>query len=351
MMEEEKLRRAWEAVVERYGVLRSEVVWEGVRRAQQVVKRRGEVEMEVEDWRAMGEQEQEERREEYLRRDRERGFDLRKGPLMRVMVWRLGEERWGMVWSYHHVVMDGWSTPIVLGEVLERYEEGRRGQEEQRRERVREYGEYIEWLERQSEGEAEGYWRRELGGVEEPTGLGIERVGREGGEVSRYEEETREWSEEETEGLVEWSRRQEVTLNTLVLGAWAVVLSHYSGQDEVVFGTVVAGRPTELEGVESMVGLFINTLPVRVEVRGEEEVGGWLREVQGRQVEMRQYEYSSLVQVQGWSGVPRGVPLFESVLVLDSYPRPTAYPEAAAEAGLRLDAVPSIEQTKYPPTL
>ena len=109
-------------------------------------------------------------------------------------------------------------------------------------------------------------------------------------------------------------------MNTVLQGAWAALLSRYTGQDEVVYGAVVAGRPAELTGVEQMVGLFINTLPVRVHVAGGERVSRWLQQVQAAQVEMREYEYSSLAQIQGWSGVNHGGGLFDSIFVFENFP-------------------------------
>jgi non-ribosomal peptide synthetase component F len=140
-----------------------------------------------------------------------------------------------------------------------------------------------------------------------------------------------------------------LTLNTIVQGAWALLLSRYSGRADVVFGVTVAGRPAELAGVESMIGLFINTLPVRVRVAEEEALLPWLRDLQARQVEMRQYEHSPLVQVQGWSEVPRGQPLFESILVFENYPMDASLRPWAGRLGV--ESVRSQERTNYALTL
>src|SRR6185369_7293505 len=137
---------------------------------------------------------------------------------------------------------------------------------------------------------------------------------------AEYAEQRVKLSEAATSGLQQLARREELTLNTIVQGAWGLLLSRYSGAEDVVFGAVVSGRPAELRGVEQMLGLFINTLPVRVRVRGELKVVEWLRELQAEQVELRQYEYSPLVAVQGWSEVERGRSLFESILVFENYP-------------------------------
>src|SRR6185503_2530157 len=169
-------------------------------------------------------------------------------------------------------------------------------------------------------------------------------------------------SEAATEELRQCSRQQQVTINTVVQAAWALLLSRYSGEQDVVYGATVSGRPVELGGVEEMVGLFINTLPVRVRVRAEQEVGEWLRQLQIEQVEMRQYEYSALVEVQGWSEVARGQAMLESIVVFENYPLETVFEEQVAglqEEHLEVDVpetlkigeVHSVDWAHYPITV
>jgi surfactin family lipopeptide synthetase C len=127
-------------------------------------------------------------------------------------------------------------------------------------------------------------------------------------------------SEEVTSALQQFARQQQLTLNTVIHAAWALLLSRYSGADDLLYGVTVSGRPAELAGVERMVGLFINTLPLRVRLERQLDFCDWLQQLQQRQVEMRRFEYSPLVQVQGWSEVARKLPLFESNLVFENYP-------------------------------
>ena len=152
-----------------------------------------------------------------------------------------------------------------------------------------------------------------------------------------------------TADLQALAQQHQLSLNTLVQSAWAMLLSRYSGQEDVVFGATVAGRPTDLAGVESMIGLFINTLPVRVRVDPKALLIPWLQERQHQQVEARQYEYSPLVQVQGWSDVPRGLPLFESLLVFENYPVRTSMQEWSNS--LEIHRVRVASRTNYPLTV
>ena len=190
----------------------------------------------------------------------------------------------------------------------------------------RPYGDYIAWLQQQDLSQAEAFWRQTLKGFTTPTVLNVgqdhESSSQQG---ERYAEQQLRLSAAETAALQALAQQHHLSLNTLVQGAWAILLSRYSGQEDVVFGATVAGRPTDLAGIESMIGLFINTLPVRVQVTPAALLLPWLQELQSQQVEARQYEYSPLVQVQGWSDVPRGLPLFESLLVFENYPARTAH--------------------------
>jgi non-ribosomal peptide synthetase component F len=156
-------------------------------------------------------------------------------------------------------------------------------------------------------------------------------------------------SEETTAALQGVGRRLRVTPNTLVQGAWALILSRYSGQQDVLFGAVVSGRPHDLEGVESMIGLFINTLPMRVRVSPGEPLAPWLKDVQRQQVEMQRYQYTPLVEIQGWSEVPRGRPLFESIYAFENYPANEG--ARAFEKSVNAKMLSAFERTSYPLTV
>ncbi|HEX7772879.1 MAG TPA: amino acid adenylation domain-containing protein, partial [Pyrinomonadaceae bacterium] len=201
-------------------------------------------------------------------------------------------------------------------------------------------------LQRQPLEEAESYWREKLRGLKSPTklALGNGREARVEGE-SEYREQRLSLSEAETAELSDVARRHQLTLNTIVQGAWGLLLSRYCGERDVLFGTTVAGRPAELRGVEQMVGMFINTLPMRVRIDEKERVSEWLQGLQAEAVEMRQYEHSPLVEVAKWSEMPRGTALFESLLVFENYPVSSNGSAASSQNGK--SAVPTIEDISY----
>ena len=268
---------------------------------------------------------------------------------MRLTLLRLADAAYQLVWSMHHLLMDGWCQPIVLGEVLTSYEAAAHGREPQLPP-SRPFRDFIAWLQQQDPSRAEAFWRESLRGFRAPTPLGIDRAAADGsGAVGPFAERQRRLSAETTAALHTLARAHQLTLNTVVQGAWALLLGRYSGQVDVVYGVTVSGRPPELEGIESMVGLFINTLPLRIAVSEEAALVPWLKHLQDRQVALRQFEQSPLVQVQGWSEVPRGRPLFESIFVFENYPKDASLLEQAS--GLGVGDVRLLERTSYPLTV
>ncbi len=312
------LERAWQEVLDRCAALRASFHWEDIEKPLQIVHREAVVRFEHEDWRGLSGAELEARLEAFLAADRERGFELGRPPLMRWYLLRLADERWRFVWSAHHLLMDGWSVYVVLEKVLSAYEALLDGREPDL-DGGRPFGEYVAWLDRQDLGEAEAHWRRTLAGFTAPTPLGIASPAAAGAAKTIGESRLR-IPAATTAAAEALAKRWKITPSTLVQGIWAILLSRYSGEQDVVFGTVVSGRPADLPGVETMVGNFINTLPVRVRVDGADVPASWLAELQARHSAARHFEFSPPVAVARWSDVPAGSPLFESILVFENYP-------------------------------
>ncbi len=340
---------AWRQLIQRHAILRTAYVWEDVKEPLQVVLRQVELPLVQEDWRSLSPAEQEQRLHEALTTARKQGFDLGKPPLMTLALYQIADDVYYFVWTHHHILFDGWSFPILLQETFTLYEAARQG----RRAHLppaRPFSHYIAWLKKQDKEQARAYWQRTLAGFTTPTPLVVDepkpQQGQGGG--SRAEQEV--WlSPEISDKLNALARQNQLTMSTLVQGAWALLLHRYSGEDDVMFGATVSGRPPELPGAEMMVGLFINTLPVRALIDEELPLRVWLQDLQARQAEQRRYEYSTLVQIREWSDAQRGVPLFESILVFENYPVDPAM--ASQQGSLRIEDLHSIERTNYPLTL
>ncbi|MDZ7399742.1 MAG: amino acid adenylation domain-containing protein [candidate division KSB1 bacterium] len=262
---------------------------------------------------------------------------------------RLSDQTYQFVWNHHHLLLDGWSMPIVIQEVFACYEALRQGKPIQLPP-VRPYRDYINWLQKQDQAAAEKYWRNELKGFTAPTPL-ISDPALDGKLIPEkdYDDRKLYLPEEATAKLEALARKHQLTLNTIVQGAWAILLSRYSHEQDVLFGATVSGRPAELDGVDRMVGLFINTLPVRVQVDEEQSLVPWLKQLQQKQFEQREFEYCSLADIQGWSEVPRDTPLFHSILVFENYPVNDTLQRQ--NTSLKASNVRSFEKTNYPITL
>jgi amino acid adenylation domain-containing protein/non-ribosomal peptide synthase protein (TIGR01720 family) len=339
-------RRAWEEMVRRHAILRTAFLWEGLEQSVQIVYERVEVPWSEEDWTHLPAPAQQEKWQKFLQEDRRQGFDFRKAPLMRLALFKSGQDSYYFVWSTHHILMDGWCRPLLIGDVFNLFKSYREGKEPVQK-RVPAYREYIAWLQRQDESKAEAFWKEYLSGFSGSHELGFRQHKRELQGEEPFGEKRAGIGRELTQQLEKLAREQQVTLNTIIQGAWALVLAGYTGHSDVIFGTTVSGRPAELPGVENMIGLFINTLPVRVRIKDEETVPDYLLRLQKRQLELRDYEYSPLPRVQSWSGMPRGIRLFESLVVFENYPADTAM-EKQVDASMKIESVQNFDVTNYP---
>ncbi len=295
------LAQAWQQVINRHSILRTSFFWENIEKPLQVVHSQVQLPIEQLDWRNLSPAEQEERLEDYLEADRTKGFELSLAPLIRLALIRQSEDFYQYILSFHHLLLDGWSGHLVIQEVTAFYQAHCRG---------------------------------------ETLQLPPEEV---------YSEQQISLTRATTTALQSLVRREKLTLNTLLQGAWSLLLGRYSGEADVVFGAVVSGRPATLSGIESMVGMFINTLPVRIQISPEASLISWLQGLQAQQAETRKYEYAPLMQVLRWSEIPGDSTLFESVLVFENYPVANSFGE---QNGTRsFDRVRAFERTNLPLSL
>ncbi|MGQ0703916.1 MAG: amino acid adenylation domain-containing protein, partial [Gemmatimonadales bacterium] len=311
------LREAWKRALARHAVLRTSFRWQGSPEPVQEVQRAVDLPFSTEDWRSPSEDELEERRRRFLLNDRRQGFDLEQAPLLRLSLIRTGETRYDLIFTFHHIILDGRSFPIVLQEVFEDYEAISRGKR-LTREPPPSFRQYIDWLDHLDLGPAERFWRERLKGFTTPTPLpaafAVEaaETGSQGALVQRVNRAT-------TAALQDLARRVGVTLNTLVQGAWAILLARHSGEDNVVFGATRAGRRATVPDADRMVGFFINTIPVRVRLDWDASLRSWLGELRTTWRELGEYEQAPLATIQKWSEIPGGTPLFHTLLVFENY--------------------------------
>ena len=341
----ETFRQAWERAVARHAALRASVVGTGRKEPVQVVRKQVDLPWTEHDCRSMSADQQKSWLAEFLREDRERGFDLDEPTLVRLALVRTGDRTWEFVWTVHHIVLDGWSGPLVLREVIKTYD-ALRGGAEPDLPPVRPFRDYITWLHNQDPSLAEAYWRKRLAGFTQPTVLAADRGGSSGAAVVDYDEEQLRLTVDETAALRRRAAESRVTLNTVVQAAWSLLLGRYSGEDDVVFGTVVSCRPDEVAGADTMVGMFVNTLPFRASLPPEETIENWLRSMQDDIAVQNQFEYSPLWDVQRWSATAPGTRLFESVYVFENQPVTGSHVRAGSSLSMRF--APMSSRIGYP---
>jgi len=333
--------------VARHTTLRTSFHWEGTDKPLQVVHRDTPPEMRRLDWRTMPEAERGPRLDTLLKEDRERGFDLTSAPLLRLTAIRL-DAGYQCIWTYSHLLLDGWSLSVLMNEIRTLAAAFTVAAPAELP-APRPYRDYIAWLQRQDLDAAERYWRQLLRGFTAPTPLSM-RMSSAVPPAESWGEVVFELGAPETNALLSLAREHDLTLNTFLLGAWGLILSRHSGERDVVFGVTSSGRPADLPGADSIVGLFINTLPARLRVDPHARLTAWLRHVQGVYAESREKEYAPLAAIQRWSDVPRGTPLFQTLVMLESYPSATVWErpprEARERTGGRL-----LQRTNYPLTV
>lgn len=311
------LAEAWQRVVDRTPVLRTSFHWEVLAKPLQLVHARLRVALRRQDWSGLAPEEQQQRLAAFLDSDRVRPFEMQRPPLMRLSLIRLGRDQHHLVWTFHHVILEGWSAALVLEEVFAFYEAFTKGRDLDRPLR-RPYRDYIVWMQERDPDRLAAYWRATLDGFREPTPIEIARSEEPGG-APTYARRRTALDEARSAGVQSFARRHQLTVNTLVQGAWALLLGRYTGCDDVVFGSVVSGRQVDLVGVDTMVGLFVNTLPARVTMPHGLPLVPWLRRLQESQAAMREFEYAPLSDVQALSGVRRGSRMFESLFAFENW--------------------------------
>ncbi len=338
-----RLRDAWQRVVNRHPILRTAFAWEKRREPLQAVLRSVTVPWRERDISGLDPDDQRASVDRYLTGVAREGFTLTGAPQLRLALWRCGPTEYLLGCSYHHLIMDAWSRLAVVDEVLATYTAG----SEVTLEPAPGYGEYVRWIKRQDQAAADAYWRGTLAGFDRPTPLpgggtpqpGAVPDGKPGRRYLHLEPDA-------VTALREYARGRRLTLNTVLQGAWALVLAGTTGADDLVFGTTVSGRPAELPGAEQIVGPFINTLPVRVRIEDSAALGGWLADLQQHLLELRGYEHLPLAQLRALTAVPRGVPLFESVVDVQAFG--TSERTEPDGAGLTVELLDGRERTMIP---
>ncbi|MFI6875832.1 amino acid adenylation domain-containing protein [Streptomyces sp. NPDC050400] len=276
--------------------------------------------------------------------DRADRLDPARPPLIRLALLTCGPRQAKLILTAHHTLFDGWSSPLVIKDLIRLYAES--GDLAP----VRGYGDYLAWLSAQDRTASAARWTEELAGFDQPTLVAADTTSKgDKAEVSALGRVEVPLSIDKGRELARRAAELGVTLNTLLQGAWAIVVSKLTGQQDVVFGAAVNGRPADLPGSDEMVGLFVNTLPIRVFCRPDQSLGDVIAGLQDRQIALLDHHYYGLADIQRGAGLPA---LFDTIVVFENYPIDReGIVEANASAGFTIDAIRPFAGSHYPLTL
>jgi amino acid adenylation domain-containing protein len=339
---------AWQAALDRHSILRTAFVWEGLARPLQLVHAHVRFQFWVDDWSDLPVDERERRREAFLEDDRKEGFRLDRAPLLRAAIIRVGPDSFLFVTSFHHILLDGWCLPQLEREVRLAYEAAVDRQPLALR-AGRPYADYIAWLQRQDLARARTHFESLLAGSSGPTALPEQPAEEpESGHAPAIARAALALTAQESQAVGGFARARRLTVGALLHAAWGLVLMQSSGRRDVIFGTTVSGRPSELPGVETMLGLFINNLPVRLAIAEDDLIDDVLALLQLQLVDLRQHEMVSPLEIET-CGSGAGGRLFDSLLVVENVP--SSLHEWTASPTLRFTLLSSPLKTRYGLTL
>ncbi|WNJ95893.1 amino acid adenylation domain-containing protein [Vibrio ruber] len=325
--------RAWQDAAQRHDILRSRFIWEGLDQPVMVVCRGLKIATDYQDWQHLSEADQGSAFAALLTHEADNGFDIGTAPLMRVTLVHFGQAQFRLVWTRHHLVIDGWTSALIAGEAIALY----------RQETLAEaptLQAYSQWLADADESQALSYWQQTLAGVEAPTTLSssvsadgshyAEDDGESSGLQTNYPQtnylKTQLDSTLQTQ-LTQQARAHNLTINTLLQLGWALTLNRVTGRSDVIFGSTTSGRSDAVTAIQQTAGMFINTLPQRVILQADMSLQALAQQVQLSASESRHADFLSLAQIQSSLSLPPGEALFDSVLVYQNYPFPPALAE------------------------
>lgn len=338
------LQHALSEVHARHELLRAVFAWEGLDSPTQRIQPTSEVSLEQYDWRELTDAEQRLQFRELVREDRIRGFDLSRGPLSRCVLIRLATDRYRLLWTIHHIIIDERAALVILSELSEIYDAQRTGGQVRLPVPGR-YSHYIDWLRSQDPAPSTAHWTKLLGSFESVTPLPYDLYANNAFSVDTYREQTLHSAAPLGTAILRVSEACDVTANTIIQGAWALVLGRYADARDIVFGSVRAGRHAPIQNSESLVGMTIYNVPVRLDVRSQQSVREWLRRIRTQQVAVRPHEHSPLSLIQSCTGAG-AVPLFESLLVFETLSLDERLRQKVS--GWRNRSVHVLRQPSYP---
>lgn len=340
----EIFHRAWQAVVDKYDIFRTVFVDLDKDKPVQVIQDAATINFKALDWSNVNEEQQELSFDQLVSDDKRTGFQFDKAPLLRIYVVKLNEYTHRILLSEHHALSDGWSRVLILNDVFKSYQYIASDKQVNLDPPIP-FSNYLQWYQQQDMDAAAKFWAENLKGLENICKLAIGNYS--SAAISHNAPITVNYvlSREISDKLRSFSTNAQLTLNLVVQGAWAILISHYCGQDDVIFGITTSNRPVDLPNVEEIAGPFLNTLPFRVQLDPDLTPQNWLHYIQSCQIGVSQYNHTSLRDIQKWSGLSASEALFQSLLIFENFPDTGSVDE---DGELFLDWSTSEDHTETP---
>ena len=340
----ETFQDAWRQTIQRHEVLRTSVHWENLEKPVQVVHKEVLLPFVLHDLSGNSASEQKARFDELTNSDRAESLNLTKAPVLRIFLIRLSGDKHILLWDCHHILVDGWSASIILQDLLAFYDAYCSGDNAAGLPAVPSYKSYLNWLKNQDQTKSKTFWTDVLKDFERPTLVGNRKQSQKSLE-NNFQTKSLKLSQEESQKLRVFSQNNQITLNTLMQGIWAILLSRYVEQEDIAFGTIVSGRSIDLPNAERMAGMYMNVLPLRIRLEDNEKFSDWLKSLQFQQAQIRHFEYTNLDEILNSNSSAKGNLLFDSVVVFENMPL-----ENIRGGGVSIESFESGLTSNYPLT-
>lgn len=337
--------KSYNMIFDRYEILRTAFVFKNIQKPRQIVLKERKHEVYIEDISSMDKEKRNLYISSYIKKDRERGFDLTEDALIRTSIFKIEEGTYKLIWDFHHIIMDGWCLGVIVNEFFNIYN-SLQDNKKISLEEVEPYSNYIHWLQEQDKEESINYWKNVLEDYGQQATIPKLAKRHRFNDFLRNEVKF-SLDEDLTKRLTELAINNQVTLSTVFQCLWGILLQRYNNTCDVVFGTVVAGRPSEIPGIEKMAGLFINTIPVRIKCDGEKGFDELIKDVQQNLLSSESYHYAPLSDIQSITSL-KGGNLIDNLLAFENYPVKKDNASAKEHTtGFVIDDVEMIDQANY----
>ena len=305
-------KEAWENTIQRHPALRTSIHWENIKQPVQVVHKETILPFTFEDWRIFDEATIQYKLNE-LRTSK--SIELVKAPVSNFLLIQKTNSKYILLWNCHHILLDGWSASNIIKDIFTFYD-GLIKNETPKLITLPAQKVYLNWLKKQDEVQAKAFWNNTINNEKEST---LFEVNEKPASLLEYKDRIFNLSKKEIFQINRLIKKHQLTINTLIKGYWSLLLAHYFKTRTVSFGTTVSGRSAQIPNISQMAGLFMNVLPIQVDIPFEDSMISWLKSFQAEQAKSINFEHNTLNQIQTWTNNYNQA-LFDNLVVFENFP-------------------------------